>query len=307
MQTQAQFRLIDPVLTQVAQGYKHPDTVGHMLFPEVDVDLSGGQVLEFGRESFRRVNARRTPGTGTKRIQYGYAGKPYALVQDALEGKVPYEHMRDASRMPGIDLGSRAVKSTMKIIRNLLEIDQAAVATNAANYGSGSKVALTGSDKWSHADSDPTAQILEYKETVRKQIGIDINTLLLSADAFYSAQSNVKLRASLELTHPEIITVELLKKLWDIPNIAVGKGVILEDDNTLTDTWGNNAILAYVEHNPSGNEEPSYGYTYKLRGHPHVEESYSDRNEKSWIYPVTFDRAPVLSGISAGFLIQNPK
>ena len=101
--TNQQVRVIDPILSNVALGYKHPEHVGGVLCPSVPVMLSGGQVLEFGKESFREYNIRRAPGTGTKRIQFGYLGRPFALVQDALEGVVPFEHMRDANVMPGID------------------------------------------------------------------------------------------------------------------------------------------------------------------------------------------------------------
>ena len=54
----------------------------------------------------------------------------------------------------------------------------------------------------------------------------------------------------------------------------------------------------------SGPEDPSYGYTYTLTGHPFVEEPYQDRNPKSWLYPVSYNRACVLSGITSGYLVQ---
>ena len=36
-----------------------------------------------------------------------------------------------------------------------------------------------------------------------------------------------------------------------------------------------------------------------------VEVPYYDNNAKSWIYGVGYERAPQLTGITAGFLIQN--
>ena len=84
-----QARIIDPVLTEVTQGYRHPERIGHVLFPRVPVFARGGQIIEFGKESFRRYNTRRAPGTNTKRLEFGYQGKPFVLVQDALEGMVP--------------------------------------------------------------------------------------------------------------------------------------------------------------------------------------------------------------------------
>ena len=51
-------------------------------------------------------------------------------------------------------------------------------------------------------------------------------------------------------------------------------------------------------------EEPSYGYGYRITGMPLVEKPYWDNNAKSWIYGVSNDCTPVLSGMTAGFLVQ---
>ena len=71
-------RVIDPILTTVAQGYNSPDYVGAQLFPEVPVAASGGQIIEFGREAFQLYNSRRSPGGSTREIQFGYLGRPFA-------------------------------------------------------------------------------------------------------------------------------------------------------------------------------------------------------------------------------------
>src|SRR5690625_4750053 len=76
-----QVRVVDPILTTVARGYQNPQFVGNRLFPEVPVPISGGQIIEFNKESWRKYNLRRTPGGDVVEIDYGYAGKPYALVR----------------------------------------------------------------------------------------------------------------------------------------------------------------------------------------------------------------------------------
>lgn len=39
--------VVDQVLTNVVQGYKIPESVGHLLFPRVSVTKSGGKVVMF--------------------------------------------------------------------------------------------------------------------------------------------------------------------------------------------------------------------------------------------------------------------
>jgi hypothetical protein len=300
-------RVINPVLSTIAQGYSQADLVGSALFPRVPVEISGGQILEFGKESFKLYNSRRAPGGPTKRISFGYLGKPFALYNDALEAPVPREFLRDAKVVPGIDLGQRAVNLVMRSLMLGLEVEQAALATNAAQYDANHKVVLAGVTKWSDPASDPIAQMETYKEAIRSTVGIRPNTLVLSAQAYAAAKTNVKIRAQFQYTNADSITLEMLARVFDVKKLVVGEAVSSDDAGVISDVWGNNAVLAYVPEGATSMEVPSYGYTYTMNGHPLVEEPYYDDNAKSWIYGVGFERVPVLSGITSGYLIQAVK
>lgn len=307
----SQARIINPILSTVAQGYTNMDLVGHALFPRVPVYTTGGQIIEFDRDAYRMVNARRAPGAATKRIPMGYSGKLFALLQDSLEAPVPREMLRDASAVPGIDLAGRAVNVVMKSLCLTLEFDQATLATTAANYGAANKVALAGATKWSAATGNPLTDIDTGREAIRQSCGIYPNVLLLSALAFNACKNNPNVIARLQYNaqvSPDAtqITPLMLAGLFNVKKVVVGAAISWSDANVATDIWGNNAILAYVPEQNLAIEEPSYGYTYTMDGNPLVEEAYYDKNQKSWIYGVTYERAPVLSGISSGYLIQTP-
>lgn len=298
-------RVIDPVLSTHAQGYRQAGLVGEHLFPRVGVSVRGGQVIEFGKEAFMLYNARRVPGGSTKRVQFGYAGKPFALVQDSLEGVVPREHLSDATRVPGIKLGQRATNTVMRSVLLALENDQAILARNPANYDANHKVDLAGS-KWTDPARNPSTDIATAREAIRASVGIYPNTVLLSATAFAAAKENPHIVERFKYTSKDSITAEMLASLWDIQKVVVGAAVVSAGAD-FGDVWGDDVIVAYVapESGDLNVEEPSYGYTYMLDDHPLVEEAYYDNNSKSWCYPVTVDRLPVLSGITAGYLIQN--
>jgi hypothetical protein len=299
-------RVIDPILSNVAQGYKNAEFVGSVLFPRVPVGVSGGQIIEFGKEAFYSYNLRRTPGGVTKRINFGYAGKPFALLQDSLEVPVPREHMRDAAAVPGIDLGMRATALGMKIVTKSLEIDQAALATNANNYDANHKLILAGATKWSVDTGTPSNDIDTAREGIRSSIGVYPNVVLMSAVAFNAARNNANVKSRFQYTTHDAITEDMLANLWNVEKVIVGKSITMSDQGVPTDIWGNNVVLAYTNLGSMNAEEPSYGYTYTMDGNPLVEQPYWDANTKSWIYPVNYERVPVLSGITAGFLIGNP-
>lgn len=305
--TPGQTRVVDPILSDHARGYRQAELVAPSLFPFADVSVYGGKVIEFGKESFKVYNSKRAPGTNTKRVRFGYEGKPYAIIPSALEVPVPRESMRDASVVPGINLATRAVNIALRSQLLEYEVDAAAIATAAANYDNNHKVALTGTDVWTNDASDPAGDIEAGKEAVRSSIGLYPNTLLLSAKAFSACKRNVKLIDRTANTGIRKVTLDLLRQIFEIENIVVGSGVVAGDDNAFGDVWGTSAVLAYVSPGADVNaniEEPSYGYGYRIEGMPLVEQPYWDNSAKSWIYGVSNDATPVLSGMAAGFLIQ---
>lgn len=304
-------RVVDPILSTHVRGYKQAGLVGSMLFPEVDVEVSGGKVIEFGLESFQRYSARRAPGGATKRIQFGHEGKPFALHQEALEAVVPREWQRDALAVPGIDLARRAVDTTMRVITLGLEVEQAGIATNANNYDADHKSALAGVTKWSASTGTPLTDISDAAEAIRTTVGVDPNTLILGATAWNAAKNNPQCRARVYADQPDTdrgpVTLAQFMAAIDIPNVAVGKAISADDAGAFSDVWGNNAILAYVPPPAEANQAaPAFAYTYRMRGHPLVEQPYWDNGSKGWVYGVTYERVPVLTGMLAGFLFQAP-
>lgn len=300
-------RIIDPILSTVVQGYKHPDYVGYNLFPAVPVQQSGGQVLQFGKEDFRLLNTQRAPGGTIKRVQYGHLGVPFALENHALAGQVPYELMRDAKAVPHIDLGSRAIRRTLKSNLFQLEYRQAQIATNAANYPAANKITLTGTSKWSDPASNPLAQVETAKEAIRSGCGVRPNVFIIAAVAFAALRQNPSIQDKIKYTQTGVVTAELLAGLFGVKKVIVADAVVASGAaDTFSDVWGNNAVLAYVPQEDQAIEEPSYGYTYTMEGHPAAYEPWNDKDSDSWIYPIKFERVPVLSGVTTGYLFQNP-
>ncbi|WP_019672304.1 major capsid protein [Psychrobacter lutiphocae] len=300
---------VDPILTKVVQGYVVPNTVGHVLFPRVGVQKSGGKVIMFTDRDFKIYNTARAPGSNTKRIDVGYEGADYALENHSLEGKLPREHLRDANATaPTIKLEQRAVRKPWNAMGLGLEVQQAKLARDPDQYADSNKKALSGTSMWTDPDSDPVQDIDDAKEVIRSQCGVEPNRLVLSPSGFKALKNNPKVRAAMKITADgKAISPEMLAELLDLDEVVVGKALYYDEQADETkDVWGNDAILAYTP--TSGEldrEEPAFGYTYEMEGHPYVEAKYYDENAKCWFYPVTHERKPVIAGISAGFLFKN--
>lgn len=304
-----QARVIDPILSTHARGYTNAEMIGHLLFPVVNIPVRGVRVLKFGKESFRMMNTRRAPGAETQRVQYGYASDPVALQQDSLEGLVPWENMQEASQVPGIDLASGSIEMVLDVIALGREYEISKLVRDPAKYGANNKLALAAPDKWSEPDSDPYKDIQTGREQIRRRIGRYPNLLTLGPDVVAALTNHPKIKEQFKYTSSESITLEMLAKYLKLEKVIEGKAVFLaenaDDDADAQDVWGDDAILSYT---PKGSNYriPSFGYTYRLNGHPLVEQPYSERNRKSWIYPVTEDWSPEMTGADAGFLFQSP-
>jgi len=310
MSTPKSIRVIDPILTNVVQGFRHPTNVGMALFPTVPVQASGGQVIEFGREDFRLYNTVRAPGDNVPSIQFGHVGKPFALENHALDAKVPREHQRDANAVPGIDLLTRASNRVLNVMHLGLEKQQADLARDAANYASSNKVTLSGTDQFSDLDdSDPAGVIQDAVNAIQAQAATDPNVIVLGRAVFNVLKHHPALTDKIKHTQVGVVTTDLLASFFDVPQVLVGKAKYLDDAGSFVDVWGKDIIVAYAPELPDSMEQPSYGYTYTLEEssllHPIAEQAEWDRESRSWMAGISYERAPVLSGISSGYLITD--
>lgn len=309
MSQMATARVADPVLTQVARGYKNAAYVGNALFPVVPVGLRGGNIIEFGKESFRLYNTARAPGSRVAVAQFGYAGKPYALTDHSINGLVPIEHLQEAANQaPGINLATGAVTFARDIILKRLEIEQATIARTAGTYASSNKTTLSGTSQWSDysGTSDPIDDVESYKNTIRAKVGMMPNTILLPAAVFEKLKNHPKILDRIKYTGRDSVTEDILAGLFGIKNVVVGNGVYMDADGNMQDVWGKDVVLAYTETSPVATQgAPSYGYTYQLTGYPVSEAAYYSGDYRSWLYPCNDAVSPVIAGADAGFLVIN--
>ena len=303
-------RVVDPVLSTIAQGYSNSEMVASALFPAVPVPVRGGKIITFGKEDFMLYGSQRAPGENTKRVQFGYAGGNYALVDYGLEGQVPIEVIQEGQAGPGIDYAAMAVRKVSNIMALRLEKQAADIARTAASYAAANKVTLAGVTQWSDftsATSLPIQNIETAKEAVRAATGKRPNTVVLGAAVMAKLRQHPNVVDRMKYTGRDVATAEILAALFGVQRVLVGDAIYSNDAGTaFTDVWGKDVVVAYTELGSVADMgAPSYGYTYQLSGYPLAEDPYYDRNSKSWVFPVTRAEAPVLASASAGYLIKD--
>jgi hypothetical protein len=301
-------RVIDPILSTVAQGYKNSALIGSALFPSVPVTQRAGKIIQFGKESFMTFDTARAPGTAVKRISIGYGSQTYGIVDHALSAVVPIELLEEAQAVPGINLASASVRTVQDIMQLRLEIDQATLATTAGSYQAANKTTLSGTSQWSDLTtgvSDPLKDIEVAKDAVRQAVGQRANTVVLGAAVLKSMVQHPKIIDRIKYTGRDVPTPELLASLFGVSTVVVGDAISADEAGTFSDIWGKFVIVAYTEQSGLADMgRPTYGYTYQLSGYPFVETPHYDYTTRSWLYDVSDAVKPVLSCVNAGYLIS---
>jgi hypothetical protein len=305
--TPGQARAVDLILTEIARGYRSSRAaIANILFPLVSVTSRGGKVISFSKEDFRLISSIRSPGSNTKRVQFGYNSDDFSLTDYRLEAQTPYEIQEEAVVVPGIDMITLSVRKVQDAMAREREYAASVLARNDALYGTNNKETLSSTGQWSDPASDPIDDVLAAKEVIRQQVGSRPNSMVLGPKVLTALRNHPKIldRLSTSADRPPASMAQL-SALFEIPQIVEGEEVYY-DGTQFQDVWGKDAILAYTT--PASLAEmgsPSYGYTYQLQGRPVVEEGYDERNTNSWINPVADARKPYLVGADAGFIFKN--
>lgn len=312
--TQAATRVVDAVNTRVARGYTNEMHAHTHLFPEVETGLEAGHIIEFGTEDFLEYQdgLKHAVGADRPEIEFGYQGKEYQLDERAVDGKLPEQRRREASRAHGLDMGMHTVRGVASVVSLQVEIAAAALATNAALYDSHNMNALSGGNLWSDPASDPAKDVAVARERIATNIGLYPNLFIagpkVSEDLARHPDvlDQVKHTRGLDRGRGGMIIEDAdLAQFFRVPRYITARAR-KGQPGAFTPVWGRHAVLAYSDASPLRSKgSPSYGYTYRLTGYPIVAPAWFRPKNDSWYYPYTTYSTPVVAGQIAAYLWPN--
>lgn len=296
-----------PLLTRVVNGPAFPEFAGGFLFPDVPVKTRTGKIIEFNDDDFAVHSTDRAPGSAMRSVGVSYGNRDYQVRQNAIAGELPIEHLEEANAnaLP-FDMQEETILKARQVLDLGLEIQHAALATDASKYPTNNTSVLSGSSQWSDPGSNPTTQVFDWRESVRRRIGKYPNRAVLGPKAFKAARTNPNITGQFRGVDTNSITADMLARIWELEEVKVG--VSLKKDpvtGELVDIWEDVAVVAYVPKTITSKREPSYGYTYVLEGYPVAEEPYYDKKHRTWYFPLITERTPQFTGAVAGYLARN--
>jgi hypothetical protein len=263
-----ELRVVDPVLTQLAWGYKNAAMVADALFPRVYVDKEGGKIPVFGKEAFREYATLRALRANSNLMPVD-ARTTIDCVLDEHDLGYPIDRREGAdSTFDEQKIGQGVVLNAMALQR---EIRAAALAFAAGNYDATNKITLSGTTQFSHASSTPIVSIEIGKAAIAADIGLEPNVMVMGKTVYNTLSQHTTLLERIKYSQLGVVTIELMKTIFDIPNIFVGSAIKTSDAGVLSYVWDDSLLLAYVAIASESNAEPSYGYTLTKRGYPQAD------------------------------------
>lgn len=307
-----------PQLSQLLLGYQNQDFIATKIFPQVDSALTAMLLARVGNEAQKRYDLKRAPGAKTKSISLSYSGRVYTIENHAVNVPIPREWMEEQDALAAMNqlplssmlkYGNLAVNTAGYVLGKEYECEAAEIALNEATYGANVNSITAAANKWSKDTSKPVSDIFAAAEAVRKGSGTVANSMMISASSFNALKQHPQVLSKLPSTNLGVATLEQLQRVFSIENIYVGVAVLVNDDDSNTDIWGDNAIVFY---NPKGMAsnggvnmiEPVFSFTGMKKNGVYIEKPYYDNESKSWIYGASYDRSANVCSPKSGFLIK---
>ncbi|NNJ15459.1 hypothetical protein CSV86_009545 [Pseudomonas putida CSV86] len=298
-----QIRIVDPVLTNLARGYRNAQLIGEALFPIALMDKEAGIIPLFGKEAFELYDTERAIRAQSNIMNPDDAdGLDVVLREHDIAYPVDYREQAEAL----FDAQARASRRVVDVIDLRREVACAKLAQSPSTYLPGAKVTLAGNSQWSNGGGDPIQDVERGKEVIRSRIGVRPNTITMGASTYASLKFHPKLQEALGSNERKLITVEHLKALFGINDIHIGEA--LANTNSVGDIWTDTLQLAYVAKPQGGSqtnyEDPSFGYTLRRKGMPEIDTFDASGGKLHYVRNTDIYK-PVVVGADAGYLISD--
>lgn len=293
---------INAYLSEVARGYHNNAFVAQYLFPTIYSEKEKVDIFEFNKEAFQIYNTERAIRANSNVISpKGFKKHTATLTEHDLSYPIDYREEQEAEK---VKLQLHATNVVTDGLQLKFEKQCADLVQNLDNYPAENKMVLSGTNCFNNKDSDPQAIVDDAKDKVSAKIANDPNTMIIGQDAWKSLKRHPKLKECISDNQNKLVTLNLLKEIFEVENIFIGKSIFANEKGEFERIWKDNVILAYVPNLGSTRTEydPSFGYRVRKKDALNIDEYQKEGNKVKYIR-ATDIYDPFLVGAEAGFLI----
>ncbi|MBX9447855.1 hypothetical protein [Dickeya chrysanthemi] len=300
-------RVVDPVLTSVARGYRNAAFIGENIFPIVQVEKEGIVVPLFGKGAFVEYDTERAVGAESN-VLLREKSSSMDLVLNEHDLAAPVDYREQAESL--FNEEAKAIRRATNGVNLRRELYAARLAQDPNVYLEKSRKALAAAERWANGKGEPVTAIEAGIEAVRNATGLRPNLMTMGASVMSVLRYHPAIQTQIGANERKRITAEILQDIFQIQKVVIGEPVSSPDSkNGPVDVWADNLMLHYVSPPQPGTEsadegEPSFGYTFRRKGMP-VSDKYPGVGGKVSYARFTDIYKVAVVGGDAGYLITN--
>lgn len=294
---------INAYLSEVARGYKNNAFVAHYLFPTIYSEKEKIDIFQFNKEAFNIYDTERAIRANSNVISpKGFSKHTTTLTEHDLSYPIDYREEQESEK---VKLQLHATNVVTEGLNLKHEKACADLVQNPNNYPNENKLILSGTSCFTDPNSDPQGVVDDAKDAVSRKIAQDPNVMVIGQDAWKTLKRHPQLKGLISDNLNKLVTLNLLKEIFEIDNIIIGKSIFADKDGNFVRIWQDNMVLAYVPELGSSRTEydPSFAYTVKKKDALKIDEYKKEGNKVKYIR-ATDIYDPFMVGAEAGFLIS---
>lgn len=294
---------INAYLSEVARGYHNNAFVAQNLFPTIYSEKEKIDIFEFNKEAFQIYNTERAIRANSNVISpKGFKKHTTTLTENDLSYPIDYREEQEAEKVR-LQLHATNVVTEGLLLKH--EKECADLVQDPNNYSSSNKILLSGTSCFSDKNSDPQGVVDDAKDAVSAKIAQDPNTMIIGQAAWKSLKKHPQLKGLISDNQNKLVTLNLLKEIFEIENIFIGKSIFANEEGNFERIWKDNIVLAFVPNLGTSRTEydPSFAYTVRKKDALQIDEYQKEGNKVKYIR-ATDIYTPFLVGADAGYLIS---
>lgn len=317
----------DPILTDFSVGYAPLTYSGLRFLPEAAVNTQSGRYRVFDKSNRVRFYSRREPGTVANEVRGGrWSEDTFKTQEHSLQAAVADEERQQLTSQGGLAndtfggaLQLNPEQDAVALINDSLllehELSAATLLKNTATYPAGHTVTLALADQWDNyagATSNPIEIVRAAVMKIQSKIGVPPNRMGIGSMGVGWLENHPDVVArfsNFNLTDDgafqELTGFEGEIVLWG--DDKYNDNDIQESTESLTEIWGKDVILAYV--NPDMSlEDLSFGKTFAQRyldGSTRPTDRWREEGRKSDLVRTSWKYDLKVTSSIAGYLIKD--
>ena len=300
---------VDQRLSNVLMAYTNQQYIAGQIFPTIFTDIRTGLIPVLGTSHFRIYDTRRALyDESSHRMQFEISTDLTYKIQDFdLDQYLP-DQLLEEQKKP-FNLRRDAGFSIMQAM--MLERENALAALFTSTAIITNNTTLSGTDQWTDkVNSDPSDDVETGRTTIFNAIGREANSIYMNRTVFnalkYHPQFLNRVTGIEKLTPSQVIN--LIKDLWEVENVFVGKNIKVNSNEgqtvTKTQVWGDDVVLFYRAPRASL-YEPSFGYNFMIKGKDRKQTNRRHQNDKGVLERVDWSYQDKILDTNAIYLIKD--